>query len=66
LPEIAGGTKEFDAGGAFVVLGGLDVYHAAVLMLLSVAVNQAKDLARCDACIQNDQPAVSADALHAR
>jgi hypothetical protein len=64
LPEIAGGTKEFDASGAFVPLGSFDVYHAAVLMLLGMAVNQAQHLAQRDAGVQDDESPMSAYALH--
>lgn len=66
LPEIAGRPKEFDASGAFVVVGALDADDATFLLFPSLPVEKAQYLAGGDASIQNHKPTMRADALHLR
>lgn len=66
LPKIAGGTDELDARRAFGILGSLDANHAAILMLLSVAIDQPENLADGNSHCQDYQSTVSANALHLR
>jgi hypothetical protein len=66
LPEIAGGTKEFDAGGAFVVFCALNAHDAAILLFPRLAVEQPEHLAGGDAGAQNNQSPMGAYTLHMR
>jgi hypothetical protein len=66
LPEIAGGPKEFDTGGALVVFCALNAHDAAVLLFPSLPVEEPEHLAGGDAGVQDDESPMSAYALHMR
>lgn len=64
MPEISGGTDEFDAGGELVVVGGFDVDNPAILVLLRAAVDDAEGLPDGYGRADNHQASVRADGLH--
>jgi len=66
LPEISRGTDEFDASSKLVVVDGLNVDDAAILMLLSTAVDDAERLSHRNGHVENYQAAMSAHALDLR
>lgn len=64
MPEISRGTDEFNSGGEFVVVSGLDVDDAAILMLLGAAVDDSKGLPNEYRHTDDHQASVGANALY--